>query len=310
MRILITGGHGYIGARLALYLSNNGHEIKVGSRRANKYKTLNNIQELETDWDNKNAILKICNNIDVVIHCAGMNADDSMRNPKHALDFRRSVTEKLVNSSISNNVKKFLYISSAHVYSNPLQGVICEDTPTLNTHPYALSHLEGEKIVRNLNISREIPGIVLRVSNCFGAPVVKSTNCWMLLINEICKQAVCERKLFLRSSGADMRDFISISTFSKIILDLINEDFDSLKAPIINVGSGKSSTVLDMANLVKERCNIVLGYRPEIVIPNSKNCKRIKLDFKTLRLNEMGIEKDEKIVYEIDSLLKFCSENF
>ena len=83
-----------------------------------------------------------------------------------------------------------------------------------------------------------------------------------------------------------------------------------MKAPIINVGSGKSSTVLDMANLVKERCNIVLGYRPEIVIPNSKNCKRIKLDFKTLRLNEMGIEKDEKIVYEIDSLLRFCSENF
>ena len=39
------------------------------------------------------------------------------------------------------------------------------------------------------------------------------------MINEICKQAVCERKLFLRSSGADMRDFISISTFSKIILD-------------------------------------------------------------------------------------------
>ena len=141
MRILITGGHGYIGARLALYLSNNGHEIKVGSRRANKYKTLNNIQELETDWDNKNAILKICNNIDVVIHCAGMNADDSMRNPKHALDFKDS-NRKLVNSSIINNVKKFLYIPQLMYIQTP-QGVIRRYS--LNTHPYALSHLKVKK---------------------------------------------------------------------------------------------------------------------------------------------------------------------
>ena len=81
------------------------------------------------------------------------------------------------------------------------------------------------------------------------------------------------RESFLRSSGADMRDFISISTFSKIILDLINEDFDSLKAPIINVGSGKSSTVLDMANLVKERCNIVLAIDQKLLFQILKTVK-------------------------------------
>ena len=83
-------------------------------------------------------------NVDVVIHTAGMNAQECASDPEQALAFNGTVTADLVSSAVKQGVQKFIYLSTAHVYKEPLVGTISESSQTTNTHPYATSHLAGE----------------------------------------------------------------------------------------------------------------------------------------------------------------------
>ena len=67
-----------------------------------------------------------------------MNAQDSLIDPKEAIEFNGRSTERLVIASIDAKVSKFIYLSTAHVYCSPLHGEISEESPILNKHPYAL----------------------------------------------------------------------------------------------------------------------------------------------------------------------------
>ena len=131
MRILISGGFGFIGARLGQYFSCLGHEVILGSRQ-NKPppKWLLKAKVSKFEWKNPICLENICKDVDIVIHAAGMNAKDCLIEHKKALEFNGTATELFATSARKMNVKHFIYISSAHVYSDPLQGTITEETYT------------------------------------------------------------------------------------------------------------------------------------------------------------------------------------
>jgi UDP-glucose 4-epimerase len=65
--------------------------------------------------------------------------------------------------------------------------------------------------VRFMHERGDIEGIVIRVSNSFGAPAHQHANCWMLLVNDLCRQAVSTGQMTLRSSGIRRRDFVTLT---------------------------------------------------------------------------------------------------
>ena len=118
---------------------------------------------------------------------------------------------RAVAASVAAKVKTFIYLSTAHVYGHPLSGSITETTTPNNQHPYATSHLAGEKALLFASGGGEIDGIVLRLSNIYGVPTHKNVDCWMLLVNDLCKQVVTTQRLVLRSSGAQRRNFLTMN---------------------------------------------------------------------------------------------------
>ena len=76
-----------------------------------------------------------------------MNSQDCANDPVAALEFNGVATTRLVSAALSSGVKKFIYLSTAHIYSSPLVGKISEETYPKNFHPYATSHLAGEMAV-------------------------------------------------------------------------------------------------------------------------------------------------------------------
>ena len=109
------------------------------------------------------------------------------------MDFNGVATKRLVEAASRAGVKKFIYLSTAHVYASPLVGTITEQTLPNNSHPYASSHLAGESAVLNADERGVIQGVVMRLSNAYGAPMHKGVNCWMLVVNDLCRQAVQTR---------------------------------------------------------------------------------------------------------------------
>lgn len=313
MRILITGGFGFVGGRLAAHLSQAGHQIVLGSRRVfSPPAWLPQAEVAQIKWDDAAALEHTCSGVDVVIQAAGMNAQDCAVDPVAALVFNGVATARLMDAASHAGVRRFIYLSTAHVYASPLAGTITEETCPRNLHPYATSHLAGEHAVLSANQRGQIRGIVLRLSNAFGAPMHRDVNCWMLLVNDLCRQAVQTRKLVLQTSGLQQRDFVDMTTVCRVTEHLLSRNGETSQTGVFNIGSGMSRSVFEMTQLIQQRCYQVLGFEPELKRIEGKEVEQNELlRYQSNRLAEIGIDTtgcDDTT--EIDNLIRFCGETF
>jgi UDP-glucose 4-epimerase len=269
------------------------------------------VEVVQTNWGDGLALERSCGGIDVVIQAAGVNAQECAADPVAALEFNGLATARLLDAAIRADVQRFIYLSTAHVYASPLVGTIKEDTCPRNLHPYATSHLAGEHTVLCAGQRGQIEASVLRLSNAFGAPVHKEVNCWTLLINDLCRQAVQTRRITLNTSGLQQRDFIGMAEVCRITEHLVTCNAKALRFGIFNVGAGTSQSVLEIALFVQQRCKQVLGFEPVLQRPAASAIEQHKtLTYRSDRLTKMGIRASIDKTTEIDRLLCFCQESF
>lgn len=182
MKVLVTGGAGYIGSHTCVELLNNGHDVIVVDNLSNsKPEVINRIKELtgrdfkfyKADILNKKEIDKIFkeNNIEAVIHFAGLKAvGESVKIPLRY--YYNNVTGTLVLCEVmqKHNVKKMVFSSSATVYGKPKTVPITEDFPLSATNPYGRTKLMIEQILRDVYVSDNDWSIaLLRYFNPIGA---------------------------------------------------------------------------------------------------------------------------------------------
>jgi len=315
MRALITGGFGYLGGRLAQFLAiQAGYQILLGSRqRAEPPPWLPQAKLVQTHWDSPTSLAQNCSDVDAVVHLAGMNAQECVADPVAALEFNAVGTARLLRAAVRQGVRRFIYVSTAHVYGSPLTGVITEETCPVSLHPYATSHRAGEDIVRAANQRGEIEGIVVRFSNSYGAPAHKDANCWMLLVNDLCHQAVTTQRMVLDSSGIQRRDFVSLTDACMAIRHLLDLSAYKLGDGLFNVGGGWAPTILEMTRHVAARIYAITGQKPDILRKTGKDIDRPTfLDYKIDKLIGTGFNttRNDNVDQEIDGLIQFCLRNF
>ena len=306
--ILITGGFGLLGGKLGQYLSEN-YNVILGSRSdKNVPNCLPIVKTVKIDWDDENSLNDACNMVDIVIHASGLNAQECSSDPEKALLVNGVYTQNLVNAAIKQSVKKIIYLSTAHVYSDNLLGVITEDTSTTNIHPYATSHVAGEDAVLLAIRQGHMEGVVVRIANVFGSPVSKDVNCWMLLVNDLCKQAIVEKSLTLNGDSKVIRDFVTIRDFCSVIKFLIEEGNNT--SDIVNIGSGKACTIGEMAVKIQDNCSNILGFKPPIILKQKSLMNKNSFDFQTSYLDSVDFRFDNDFDVEIKELINFCKESF
>lgn len=310
-KLLITGGLGYLGGRLAQFLApQTGDEILLGSRRqASSPQWLPQAKVVQIEWSSQADLLQTCTGVDAVVHLAGMNAQDCAADPVMAVECNGGATARLLHAAVRQGVKRFIYCSTAHVYGSPLSGMITEETCPVSLHPYATSHRAGEDVVRAAHQRGEIEGIVIRLSNSYGAPAHKDVNCWMLLVNDLCRQARTTRKMVLHSSGMQRRDFITLTDACRAIGFLLELPAEKLGDGLFNVGGGWSPTVLEMTQRLAERVDAVTGNRPVIQRePGPDGESSAHLDYGIRKLTGAGfkVSGDGIVDQEIDRLVRFC----
>ncbi|EMJ54263.1 3-beta hydroxysteroid dehydrogenase/isomerase family protein [Leptospira interrogans str. UT126] len=311
-RILITGSFGFLGGRIAQYFGQlNEYELILGTTKNFELPDYIRFGKvILIDWNSQASMEAACENVEYVIHCAGMNAQDATKDPQKAFEFNGHVTGRLIDAAIKNHSFKFIYFSTAHVYGNPLVGNVSEASPLTNEHPYAQSNLAGEREVSDRAVLGKIFGVNLRLSNAFGAPVNSKVNCWMLLVNDLCKQAVTTRKMILKTSGMQRRDFITIRDVCKAVEHLLRIK-SNYKNDTYNVGGCMSLSVWEMANLVRERCKQTLGFLPELErVEPDRNEISMDFNYNVTKLLSTGFHYSNSFLSEIDDLLTFCNLHF
>lgn len=312
-KILITGGMGYVGARVAQELSTRSDiDVLLGSRQAQGSPAwLPGARVVVMDWSSRQSLLDACSGVDVILHLAAMSDIDCALDPVGALEVNGVCSVRLLEAAKANKVSRFIYLSTAHVYGVPLAGQIHETLLARPRHPYATSHRAAEDVVLAAHDEGAIIGLVLRLSNGFGAPAHPGVNRWALLVNDLCRQAVTKQCLTLRSAGLQRRDFVTLRDVGQVFSHMIDLSAEKIGDGVFNVGGAWTPRVIDMAELIMERCSAVIGYTPKIICPSpGKGEMTLDLEYRIDRLLASGYVLSGNAVSEIDSTLLLCRDFF
>ena len=309
MKILITGGMGYLGGRIAVCLSQYPEfKVRLGSRKIHPPPSW--LQEADTvamDVSEPHSLVDAVAGVDAVVHLAAMNENECANDPANAVKINTLGTLNVLNAAIAAGAKRFVYFSTAHVYGAPLTGDITESKPTRPTHPYAITHRAAEDFVLAAHEQNRITGIVIRLSNGFGAPTHPNVDRWTLLVNDLCHQAVNSCKMVLRSSGLQQRDFITLTDVGRAVQHLLKLPQIACDDGLFNLGGNCSMSIWEMTQLIAARCQVVLKYTPKILCPEpSEGQLFAKLNYNCNKLFIKNFMLKGKINDEIDGTLQLC----
>jgi len=311
--ILVTGGLGYLGGRIAVAIvGQTGCQVRLASRKPGPAPPwLPQAQTVAMDVLEPTSLAAALEGVQTVVHLAAMNENECVVNPEQALRVNTLGTLHLLQAAIRAGVERFIYFSTAHVYGAPLVGQITEQTLPRPVHPYAITHRAAEDYVLAAHDQRHITGLVVRLSNGFGAPTHANVDRWTLLANDLCRQAAQTRKLALRSSGLQQRDFITLHDVGRAVCHLLVLPRIACGDGLFNLGGGASMTVWAIAQRIAARCKATLGFAPAILRPEPSAAEaELELYYDSGKLKRTGFGLTGDIDLEIDATLQLCAQAF
>lgn len=301
MNILVTGSKGYIGGRLCEHLQQHSrHRVLRGTRLAERD------DEIITDWSSSLALEDACTGMDAIVHLAALNAANCASDPALAVEVNCVYTERLLQAARRRGVRRFVYLSTAHLYGAML-GTLKEDSPLKADHPYATSHRAAEDAVMAASTG-DMSGVILRLSNAYGPPVRQDVDCWMLLMNDLCRQAMLTGTMRLHGNGMQRRDFITMSDACRAIQHVL--EIPVGQYAIYNLGGNWSPTVLEVAQWIARRYRSVFGKEPNLVRPVTTGTPDPALNYCCSALAETGFVAEDNREAELDALLMYCKKAF
>lgn len=322
MKILVTGGLGFIGSHTCVELLENGQEVIVVDNLNNskenvfdkikKITNKDNIKLYIEDVRNQEKLNKIFdeNDIDCVIHFAGYKAvGESVKNPIMYYENNLCSTISLIQAMKKHNVKKIIFSSTATVYGEPESSPISEDFPTGDTtNPYATTKFMIERILNDLyKADNEWSIAILRYFNPIGAH--KSgligedpngiPNNLMPYILKVAAGELPKLNVFGNDykthDGTGVRDYIHVVDLAKGHCKAIDKISKETGVKTYNLGTGIGYSVLDIVNTFNKVNSLNIPYeitsrRPgdiDEVFSNPSKAKR-EMDWEaTMNIEEM-----------------------
>ena len=274
MKILVTGGTGYIGSHTCVELLKTGYEVIIIDNLCNSKKevvdniekiTNKQVQFVEGDVRDKDLLRTIFKNnkIAAVIHFAGLKAvGESVEKP--LLYYQNNLDSTLNLCEIMNefNIKKLIFSSSATVYGNPVKLPITEDMEVgKTTNPYGTSKYFLERILSDLYISDEDWSItLLRYFNPVGAhesgllgedPNGIPNNLMPYIVKVATNELECLSVFgndYDTPDGTGVRDYIHVVDLARGHVMAIDKILNTTGVNIYNLGTGVGYSVLDLVN--------------------------------------------------------------
>jgi UDP-glucose 4-epimerase len=264
MRVLLVGGSGFLGGRIARSLAAEvGVSVSILSRRepAARWRSQPAVEILQADVCQPETLRGMCEGVTHVIYLAGLNQAECEERPLDALAISGSGALYMAEEAARAGVRRFLYVSSVHVYGSVEAERLHEDLPVNPRTHYGISRQVGEMYCLLVAEHSGLSVAVLRLSNGYGAPAAEEGDCWSVIVNNLCRQAVRDGKVTLHSSGRQQRDFIGMRDILAGIGLFLRIPDASLGHRVFNLGSGVSISIFEVAERVLAVAATLFGKR-------------------------------------------------
>ena len=286
MRVLVTGGAGYIGTHTVVELLNAGHEVVIFDNFYNsKPKSLERVREItgkdfkfyEADMLDAEAMDKIfaAEKVDAVIHFAGLKAvGESCEKPWMYYNNNIVGTLNILAAMKKHGVKRFVFSSSATVYGDAKIVPVKEDFPTGATNPYGQTKLMQEIMLTDMTkADPELTVTLLRYFNPVGAhesgligedPQGIPNN----LTPYISQVAIGKREClsvfggdYNTPDGTGVRDYIHVVDLAKGHIKALEAQVGKTGVFVYNLGTGEGYSVLDMVHAYEKASGVKINYK-------------------------------------------------
>ncbi len=331
MKVLVTGGMGYIGSHTVVELLENNYEVvivdnlvnskidvldkieKITGKRPTFYQyDLCNYQDLETIFKE--------NKIDVVIHFAGLKAvGESCEKPLLYYQNNLISTMNLLDIMAKYNCKRLVFSSSATVYGKPKSLPIQEDFPLSTTNPYGSTKLFIEYMLKDLYKADPTWSIaILRYFNPIGAHQSYLLgenpngipNNLMPYIVKVATKELDHLNIFGNDydtkDGTGVRDYIHVVDLAKGHIKAVEKVLTTNKVDCYNLGTGVGYSVLEMVELFKKVNKVDVPYK--IVERRSGDISSCYAD-PTYALKELGFKAEKTLEDMVRDSYQFVVNN-
>lgn len=271
MKILVTGGHGFVGGAISRSLRARGYEVFSPSR-----------QELNLVERSKTLEYLSAHEFDLIIHCAA-RVGGIIGNVESGSDFfleNLEIDASLLRAAAKVKVKDLIYVSSSCTYPiNVNRAYIEQDLLTgpleVSSEAFALSKIVGVKTTRTLGLRENLNWRVLVFSNLFGPGDHFEDTRSHMLSALISKVEVAKREGFehveMWGDGSPVREFTYVNDVADWLADSISRvgNFPL----VMNVGSGEARTIREFYEMVIQIIGVNLDIRENTAKPNGAPSK-------------------------------------
>lgn len=254
MKVLVTGGSGFIGSHLSRELLRQGHQVKViDNLCAGRIETIADLLEQpgfefhQLDIRDPEAILPVFAGVDWVFHLAGL-ADivPSIERPRAYYETNVSGTFNVLEAARAANVKRFVYAASSSCYGLAEQFPTPESAVIKPQYPYALTKYLGEELVMHWAQLYQLPALSLRLFNVYG-PHSRTTGAYGAVFGVFLAQKINGKPFTVVGDGRQTRDFTYVTDVARAFIAAAQSE---LCGEIMNVGSGGSYSVNQLVGLL------------------------------------------------------------
>jgi UDP-glucose 4-epimerase len=310
MRILVTGGAGFIGSHLVERLiSEEGAIVRVvddfstGDIR-NLQPFIQRIELLTGDIRDRAVVRRAMNSVDIVFHeAAQINPAKAVEDPM--LDFEINVTGtlNLLFEALEQKAKGFI-MASTNVYGNATCELMKEELSTLaikNTllSPYAAAKVAGEAYLKVLNDEFGLPTVRLRYTNVYGPRQLSKSESGVIAI--FVKSALLGKPMRIFGDGSHSRDFVYIDDV--VEANILAASKSEANGDVFNVGTGVEIPVKDLAIMI----NQITGANVAIEFDRCRAADFVRVRADLSHINER-LGYSPKVIFKegLERYIKWC----
>ena len=267
LKILVTGGAGYIGSHFVKLLYEKGYQPVVidNLSRGHREAVPMNIHFEDIDLLDAGSLSYFIQTQmpGAVVHFAAFAyVGESVEHPDRYYHNNVVGSFNLIKLCAENGVKNFVFSSTCSIYGNPAKIPISEDQPSMPINPYANTKLMIETLLKDFEVSSGLKSISLRYFNAAGADpsglIGESHNPEPHLIPIVLETAQSKRKkVFVNGNdyntndGTCIRDYIHVNDLADAHLKALEYLNNGNKSTIINLGTGNGNSVLEIIEKAK-----------------------------------------------------------
>jgi nucleoside-diphosphate-sugar epimerase len=261
MRVLITGGAGFIGRHISEHFHDRAEVRVLDNLRSGSKSNLSGLkcQLIVGSILDRDLVRETIKGVDFVFHLAAMvSVQESVQKPNECAEINAGGTAIVLEEAARARVKKLIFSGSAAIYgNNPIPKI--ESMPAEPQSPYAAGKYEAERLCRSFTDEGRLPTVSLRYFNVFG-PYQSTRSEYAAAVPAFIENAIRNEPITIFGDGRQTRDFIYVK-------DVVAANaFFALKSQatgIFNVACGRQITITDLAltirNLVKSSSTIEYG---------------------------------------------------